>query len=72
MMKHIAKIRIHLILDADYYRIIPIIRMQNGMKLNIKHNATIGRRIKCCDTPGGALMKHDIPFVAIKVVAVFS
>ena len=25
---------------------------------------------KYCDTAGGALMKHDIPLVAIKVVAV--
>ena len=51
------KIQIHLILDTDYYRIIPIICVQNEMNLNLK-------------IAGGALMKHDIPFFAIKVVAV--
>ena len=40
------------------------------MNLNLKIAAQSAQERKYYDTAGGALMKHDIPFVAMKVVAV--
>ena len=58
-----------------YYRIIAAIYVQNKMILNIKiaDKCTMtqsAQERKHYDPAGGTLTKHDIPFVAIKVVAV--